>query len=64
MTAAPFSIIRCARPEFGAHMAKSFSACEAIARRVNDRTAAERNACYFAEQLHAAMGYRPDHREV
>lgn len=63
MTALPFSITRCAMPEFGARMAKSFSLCETSARLFSDRTAAERNAALFAEQLHNAMGWRPDHRD-
>lgn len=63
MKALPFSITRSAMPEFGARMAKSFSLCETSARLFGDRTAAERNAALFTEQLHNAMSHRPDQRE-
>jgi hypothetical protein len=58
-----FSIAYCARPEFGARMAPSFALCEEMARLRGDRSAAERNAAYFAAELQAAMHHRPHQPE-
>jgi hypothetical protein len=58
-----FSIINCAAPEFGARMAQGFALCEQSARLRGDRSAAERNAAYFAAELAAAMHRRPHQPE-
>ena len=56
-----FSLLRCARPEFGARMAQGFALCEQAARLRGDRAAAERSAAFFAAELAAAMHHR-DHQ--
>lgn len=63
MTSIPFSLTRSAKPDFGSYMASSFALCERCARLRGDRTAAERNASYFTNYLHDAMGHRADQRE-
>lgn len=64
MTAAPFSIVRCARTEFAARMAPSFALCERVARFRGDRSAAERNAALFAAELADAMHHRSHQPEI